>query len=139
MPKLDNPKRELFCQLYATNREFFGNGTQAYIEAYDIDITSRKGAYAAARASASDLLTNANILKRIDELLELGPLNDQNVDRQLGFLIEQNADYSNKMAAIREYNALKTRVTKKIEGKLTGDLNVALVEMIGASPNDSQD
>lgn len=131
---LKNLKHELFCKLYATEREFFGNGTQAYIEAFDID-TSKKGAYAAARASASGLLTKANILARINELLELGPLNNEFVDRQIGFLIEQNADYSAKMAAIKEYNALKKRIVKKIEATVDGELSATLVRFIDEPDN----
>ena len=36
------PQQELFCQLYAGDREFFGNGVQSYIEAYNVD-TSKPG------------------------------------------------------------------------------------------------
>lgn len=107
-------RQEKFCQLFASDAEFFGNGVQSYIEAYNID-TSKKGAYAGARASASILLTKPNILARINELLESAVLNDEFVDKQLSFLISQNADFSSKIAAIREYNALKKRITKKIE------------------------
>jgi len=113
-------KQELFCNLYATNRDTFGNGTQAYIEAYNIDV-KKKGAYAGARTSAYNLLTNTDILKRIDELLELGPLNDAFVDRQLAKIVEQDADFGAKMAAIKEYNALRARITKKV---LVGTVDV---------------
>lgn len=109
-----NPKQELFCQLYSSDQEFFANGTQAYIEAYDID-TSKKGAYEGARVSASKLLTNTNILKRINELLELRGLNDPFVDKQLEFLITQNADMKTKISAIKEYNKLKSRILEKSE------------------------
>jgi hypothetical protein len=109
-----NAHQELFCKLYATDRELFANGTQAYIEAYDIDI-NKPGAYNGAKSSAFNLLTNTDILKRIDELLELGPLNNQAVDRELAFVIEQKADFSSKVAAIREYNRLKQRVTDKLD------------------------
>jgi phage terminase small subunit len=109
-----NPKQKLFCEYFASDREFFGNGTQAYIEAYDID-TSKKGAYSGARASASALLTKPNILACIDSLLENAVLNDQFVDKQIAFLIAQSADYSAKISAIKEYNALKQRITKKLK------------------------
>lgn len=120
MPKLSNLKHELFCNLFATEREFFGNGTESYIEAYDIDL-SKKGAYAAARACASRLLTKANVLERIDELLEVGVLNDQFVDKQIAFLIAQNAEFSTKLGAIKEYNALKNRITKKLDMTTNGE------------------
>jgi len=63
--------------------------------------------YAAARSSASVFLTNPNILNRINEILETGILNDQFVDKQLAFLVTQNANLSTKLGAIREYNSLK--------------------------------
>lgn len=34
------PKQLLFCRLYASDREFFGNGVQSYIEAYHINPTA---------------------------------------------------------------------------------------------------
>ena len=115
-----NPQQELFCQLYATNREFFGNGTQAYIEAYDID-TSKRNAYKSAMVSASRLLRNDKILKRIHDLMEIGILNDARVDKELAFLIEQNAEFGTKLGAIREYNQLKARIKSKLEVGLDSD------------------
>lgn len=113
-PKKLNPKQELFCKLYASDKEFFGNGVESYGEAYGLDLTIPKH-YSAARTNASKALTNANILARITALLELGPLNDQNVDRELAFVIAQRADLGAKMAGIREYNSLKARIIKKLE------------------------
>ena len=109
-----NPEQELFCKLFATTKEFFGNGTQAYIEAYNIDV-KHKGAYAGARASASQLLTKTNILKKINELLELGGLSNERVDKELLFLITQDAEFSAKLGAIKEYNQLKNRIQKKLD------------------------
>jgi hypothetical protein len=57
--------------------------------------------------------------------LELQGLNDSYVDKQLELLITQNADFKAKIAAIREYNALKKRIVNKLdlsgmlEGKIT--------------------
>lgn len=110
--------QERFCELFASEAETFGNGTQSYIEAYHVDLT-KKGAYAAARACASRLLTKANILTRIDELLESATLNNTFVDKQLAFLIAQNADFGAKMSAIKEYNALKKRIAQS-----TGQVNI---------------
>lgn len=126
------PKQELFCQLFAGDREFFGNGVQAYAEAYDIDLRER-GAYAGARASASRLLTDANVLARIDELLEVEGLNDQAVDKQLKFVIAQNADFPSKVAAIREYNKLKARIVDKSEQTIVADVT-SNGESIAADP-----
>ena len=109
-----NPKQELFCQLYASEAEFFGNGVQAYIEAYDPE-TSKPNWYKSAQASASRLLSNVIICDRINHLLESKGLNDQNVDKQLLFLINQHADFKSKAAAIKEYNKLKARITEKLD------------------------
>ena len=118
MPKKNknglNQQQELFCRLYATEREFFGNGVQSYIEAYDFDMT-KPTAHAVARAAASRLLTDVNICGRISQLLDLGGLNDQNVDKELLFVIKQYNDLSSKTAAIREYNKLKKRTDDKAQ------------------------
>lgn len=115
-----NEKQELFCQLYASDRDFFGNGVLTYAEAYDLDIAIPKN-YNTAKTNAWRLLTNADILKRIDEILELGPLNDTYVDRQLAKVIAQDADFGAKVSAIREYNKLKTRITEKIDHTTKGE------------------
>lgn len=120
-----NLNQERFCELYASDREFFGNGTQAYIEAYG----KEAGDYEACRRAASRLLTNVDILKRIDEYLDDIVMNDQHADKQLGFWMTQKDNPTAAMAAIREYNALKQRITKKL--KLEGDPPIALVKFFG--------
>lgn len=113
-----NAKRELFCSLYASDREFFGNGVESYAEAYGFDL-SNPVKYKAAVNGASRLLTKADVLSRIHELLENATLNDDWVDKQLAFVITQHADFGAKMSAIREYNKLKGRIIDK-SIKLTG-------------------
>lgn len=108
-----NLTQKQFCKNYVS-QEFFANGVQAYVEAYKIDL-SKGGAYNSARARASALLTNINILSYINELLDLSGLNDTFVDKQMSLLITQNADFGSKLGAIREYNKLKSRITEKIE------------------------
>lgn len=109
-----NLQMEMFCQYYTSPTEFFGNGVQSYAAAYNIDLT-QPGAYKSCLASASNALTNRNILRRIDSLLQEGGLTDQFVDKQLLFLITQNADFNPKLGAIREYNKMKQRVVDKVE------------------------
>ena len=111
-PKL-NPRQELFCKLYTTDREMFGNGTQAYIEAYDIDL-KQKGAYDGAKSNAYKLLTNTYIIERINELLESGGLTEEHMDKRLLFWANQGASPQTSIAAIKEFNALKKR-TKENE------------------------
>ena len=108
------PKQELFCKLFATEREYFGNGTQAYAKAYNIDLTKR-GKQSIAKSNASRLLTYDYIMKYIDKLLDLGGLNDNRVDKELLFLIEQNANLHIKLGAIKEYNSLRKRIIKREE------------------------
>jgi len=106
-------KQERFCVLYASDKEFFGNGVQSYIESYNPE---RKGTwYQSAMASSSRLLTNVKILVRINELFEARGLNDVFVDKQLELLLTQNADGKTKLGAIKEYNQLKSRIVKKVD------------------------
>lgn len=130
------PQQELFCQYYTSSSEMFGNGVQSYMEAYDVN-PQKPGGYASARVNAHKLLKMDYILERINELLNELVLNDEHVDKQLAFLISQNAELSTKLGAIKEYNALKQRVVKKIEGSLTGDLTIAVVEFVGDEPSDN--
>ena len=106
------PQQEAFCELYASDREFFGNGVQSYIEAYGVD-TSKPNWYNTAKSGAHENLTKPHILERINEIFEAHGLNDAFVDKQLEKLIIQDADYNNKMKAIQEYNKLRQRITEK--------------------------
>ena len=111
--------------MYASDREFFGNGVRSYIEAYR---PKRIGNwYVNARAGASQLLTNIHILKRIDELLEI-ELNNSFVDKRLGFWITQLAHPAASIEGIKEYNKLKKRIDEKLTLKfenLTDDQLIA--------------
>ena len=113
------PKQELFCQYYATNEEFFGNGVKSYLEAYGLKSEEGKSiSYDTAKANAYKLLTKSYITTRINELFQAHGLNDTFVDKQLEKLIIQDADFKTKINAIKEYNALKQRVVKKAEVKV---------------------
>lgn len=131
------PKQEKFCQLYATQIEFFGNGAASYMEAYNLN-PQLPASYATARANASRMLTNANILDRINELLEQQYLNDSHVDKQLAFWINQKASPQAAIQAIKEYNALKQRITEKKKLEIEDLRNVALVEFIDAPTTDEE-
>jgi hypothetical protein len=109
--------QERFCQLYTSSGEFFGNGTQSYIEAFRPKKVGNW--YNSARAQACTLLTNHNIIKRVNELLETGGFNNENVDKQHLFLLNQHADLKTKLGAIREYNSLKSRIDRTEGGNKT--------------------
>lgn len=110
-----NDQQVRFCQLYAIGNNR-GHGVQCYADAYGYDLTE-KGAYNSCKANASRLLTDDNILQYIRSLFEDKDLNDTVVDNELAFAIKQNADFGSKVAAIKEYNQLKGRITKKLEMK----------------------
>lgn len=112
-------RQEKFCQLYTTDREFFGNGVEAYLEVYDVDKT-KKNWYKTACSAASRLLSNVKVYTRINELLKKDGFNNEHVDKQLLFLINQFSDFAAKGQAIREFNKLKKRITDKMEIDVTG-------------------
>jgi len=119
-------KQELFCRFYATDRGLFGNGTQAYAKAYNIDL-SQKGKKSIAKASASRLLTYDYILDYINKMLDLEGLNDESVDKELHFLIKQCSNLNVKLGAIKEYNSLRKRIIQREEVNLKSEVNLTSV------------
>jgi len=113
-------RQEKFCQLYATDVEFFGNGVETYLEVYDID-RNKPNWYKTACSAASRLLSNVKVIDRISEILEEQGLNDAFVDKQLKFLLTQYADFGAKLGAIREYNKLKQRIVDRTDITSQGD------------------
>jgi len=134
MEKELNEKQELFCKNYVS-KDFFGSGVESYAAAYGLDLTNQKD-YNNAKVAASKLLTNSNILSRINEELDAAGLNDNFVDKQLLFAITQNADLSSKVRAIQEYNKLKQRIIEKLETK---NNNKITVEYVSATPGASHE
>ena len=116
-------EEEEFCQIYATDKEFFGNGHESYIEAFKVILykgrkPTGKGnymTYDSMKNAVYRLLTNDDVLKRIDQLFEGEGLNDQFVDKQLLKVITQDAEFSSKVKAIAEYNKVKQRVTDRLD------------------------
>jgi len=109
-----NVNQEKFALLYASDKEFFWNGVQCYIEAYNVN-KETKNWYKTALAASSRLLANVKVCARINDLLESSWLNDEFVDKQLLSLITQHSEKAVKMNAIKHYNDLKARVKLKIE------------------------
>ena len=101
-----NLQQEKFCQIFTTDRELFGSGTESYIAAYNYDINKKNG-YQTAAAAATRLLKNVKICKRIADLLSKEGFNDENVQKQHLFLINQHADSGTKMRAISDFYKLK--------------------------------
>lgn len=124
-----NLRQEKFCRLYASDKEFFGNGVESYCEAYNVD-TNKPNWNAVARQSASKLLTNSNILVRINELIETTAFNDEHADKQLSFLITQHGDLGSKLGAIKEYNKLKQRIIDKTDITSKGKAIATVVKIV---------
>lgn len=112
-------KQELFCKIFATSREFFGNGVHSYIEAYKPS-KKNKSWYQSSQVCASRLLSNVIICNRINHLLELGGMTDVSMDKHLLFVATQYDDLSAKMKAIIEFNKLKGRIVDKKQVEFTG-------------------
>ena|SRR3990167_5392609 len=118
-----NADQENFCQFFTSpDTEFYGNGTQSYLEAYKNRKSkaankhgSKTTTYNSASSAAYVLLMEPRIIERINSLLEAKGFNDQNVDKQHLFLLNQFADLKSKLGAIKEYNALKKRTVKGID------------------------
>lgn len=132
-----NPNQKMFSELYASDREFFGNGVQSYLEAYDPPRT-KPNWYEIAAVSASQLLRNPKVAKYINALLEMGGLNDNFVDKQLEFLITQHSDFKSKLGAITEYNKLKKRIDGTTTKTLILNVNGETAKRYGLSSDTEQ-
>ena len=115
-----NPKQKRFSEIYINPEESknFGNLTLAYQEAYDIDKT-KKGWYDVCSVNGSRLIRNAKIIAYTNFLLGLQGLNDAFVDNELLYVLKQREDLPSKMAAVREWNKVKGRITDRIEMEVT--------------------
>lgn len=103
------PKQLKFCEYYTSgDKEMFGNGTLSYMEVYDVSN------YKVAQACASRLLSNAIICQEISRRLEIGGFNDENVEKQHLFLINQFSDLKTKRAALFDYYKLKGKFVERL-------------------------
>lgn len=97
-------QEELFCQYYVLNL----NRIEAALKAYDIDRTKKYWRHTASSIAWENLL-KPHINRRVRELIDKYHLNDEAVDSELSFIIQQNADLPTKKGAIDVYNRLKGR------------------------------
>lgn len=111
-PDTLNPKQKEFCRLYATDREFFGNGVESYCEAYGLNFTDPKE-YKVAATSAYRLLKKPEIIAEINKQIVETGFNESSVDKELSFLVTQHADLGTKLGAIKEFNKLKQRIVER--------------------------
>lgn len=119
--RLIKPEHEKFCIAYTTPGEFAGNAYKAYAYAYDIEIPKREDGkydskskeYQKAQSSGSRLLLHPDVQDRMKELY-LEYMNDRNVDARLGEIVRRGRD-TDSIQAIKIYNDLKGRITKKMD------------------------
>lgn len=114
-------QQELFCKYYTSKGSLFDNATLSYAEAYGYEIPKDENGkniinskeYNICNANASRLLANDSIKARIQALfLEL--LNDNTMDARLGEIAVKGKD-TDSIQALKIYNDLKQRITKKID------------------------
>lgn len=152
-------EKELFCILYTGhhNRDLFGNATRSYMEAYllneriediqeqieelrnnkdrgyTIDVKNLeskiKSIESGARSSAYRLLTTTHIRARIDALMD-SMISDEFNDREMQYVISQRFDLASKVAAMREYNALRKRIAK--DDPVVGPINIHIAPEMAA-------
>ena len=125
---LDNKREEAFCALFATNEEFFGNGVQSFIRAFNFDM-SEQNAYDKAKNRAARLLAKRHILERVNHFLVLLDLNPAHVDKQLAFVLTQNANLAAKMDAVK--------VSLKMQGRLNESNNTLVINNMSDAALDS--
>lgn len=134
-------RQELFCRHYTQNPETCLNGTLSYALTYGFDLDSldnefppsingektfseRRKAENSCAQMASVLLRSLKVSKRVTELFN-EMFTDTVVDGELIKIIMSAPKPSDRVAAIKEYNSLKQRITKKLDLTTKGEsLNV---------------
>lgn len=129
-------KQDLFCYYVGSERATFGNATQSYAKAYGHALSGSDTAlWRSCQASASRLLRSPKIAKRISEYLEVNGLTDASVDAQLLTLMNQNSNLSVKLSAIKEFNRLSQRITKRLEDMSNPEVQTALERFAALLPS----
>lgn len=143
---LDNPKWELFCQIFAGqgSRTYFNNATSCYLYVFGgqekIDNIEKKllllttlakdrsatnklkaekhSISKSAQTASSRLLSNVMVKGRCNWLLDnLFPSGE--LDREMIRVMEQWFDVPSKVAAYREFMKVKGAMTDKVTGNIT--------------------
>lgn len=104
------------------------NATHAYGQAYGHSFRRGSAKENMCAVEGSRLLRNPKIKQYIKQLIEREGLNDEVVDFELLEIIK-GFDPKAKIAAIREYNKLKKRITDKVEHSIDNPLQTLLREI----------
>lgn len=116
-----NVQQKMFCDLYMS-KEYFGSGVHAYAKAYGKDLTIGNQ-YNAAKVEACKLLKHHKVKEYMKSLLNDMGFNDDNVNRHLLFVIEQNAELSPKVQGMKLYYQLKDQISPDNQVNITMNLN----------------
>lgn len=116
-----NPEQDIFCSVYATPGETFCNGVKSYAVAYgyilplrdDGEIDTKSAEYLACKANGGRMMFNDKIRLTIQNKL-LEQFNDKTVDARTSQILISGKD-SDSLTAIKMYNELKQRITKKVD------------------------
>lgn len=116
-----NQEQELFCLAWTAPGETFHNNTKSYAEAYgyslplredgSVDTTSAE--YLACKANGGRMMFNPSVRSMIQELF-LKQFNEKVADARTSEIMMHGKD-ADSLQAIKIYNDLKQRVTKKID------------------------
>jgi hypothetical protein len=115
------PQQEQFVLNYTTQGIFYSNGVLSYANAYNYtlpvkengDINTKSSEYTTCNVCACKLLQSANIQERLQEIY-LAMLNDKTMDARLSEIATKGKD-TDSIQALKIYNDLKQRITKKID------------------------
>ena len=116
-----NPEQDIFCNVYTTPGETFCNGVKSYAVAYgyilplreDGEIDTKSPEYLACKANGGRMMFNDKIRITIQNKL-LEQFNDKTVDARTSQILLSGRD-SDSLTAIKMYNELKQRITKKVD------------------------
>jgi hypothetical protein len=115
------PEQEQFVRNYTSQGELYSNGVLSYASAYGYTLKIREDGkydytdpnYATCNACAHRLLQKDYIKKRIQEIY-LALWNDEAVDARTAEIIYKGQE-SNSVQAVKIFNDLKQRITKKLD------------------------
>ena len=115
------PEQEQFVINYTTKGDFYSNGVLSYANAYGYALNYREDGkpdskdndYSTCNACASRLLQKDNIKARIQEIY-LSMWNENAVDARVSEILHKGQE-ANSIQAVKIFNDLKQRITKKID------------------------
>lgn len=120
------PQQELFILYYmGIGQPTFGNATRAYMKAFDYPVPANKKRYNVASVMSSRLLGKDKISKACADRLKSYAVNEI-VDQERQYVITQRTNVVAKVMAIKTYDELKGRITRKL--KLSGTVKPELSE-----------